>query len=357
MDKNDLQPHPTWEVVDSTKLQEYASCARYYFFCRVLGWILEGPNINLVFGKTWHICMEHIHVKGYTLEAIQEAAALGEEYFRRFFPPITDALNEPKIPGILPIALAEYVARYKSDNFEVLFSEIGGTVPIDDKRFLHLRIDLIVRDHDRHGQIVAPEHKTSKRRGYFEKYTKDIQSGTYTHALYCSFPKEEVFGVEINGAVFLKRERDFQRIPAKRTPQGMLEWLWTVQHWCDRLEWDFAELNECSENDDVMMAFPKNTESCSKYGPCKYYDICHARTNPLQLPEPPPGYEVDWWDPRKEESKATLDPRGKIISIEKEENESQIVESPTVVDVSKTEEAAVSALDRARAKVAQSKKS
>lgn len=345
MDKNNLQPHPSWDIVDSSKLQTYQQCAREHFFNYVLGWTLEGPNINLVFGKAWHICMAHILENGYTIEAIQQAAVLGEEYFRRFFPLTEDAINEPKVPGIFPIALAEYVARYKSDNFEVLFTEVGGIVPIDEKRFLHLRIDAVIRDHDRHNKIVSPEHKTSKRRGYFGKYTKDIQSGTYNHALFCSFPSEEVYGVEINGAVFLKRERDFQRLPARRTPQGMLEWLWTVQHWYDRLEWDFAELNECSEDDDVMMAFARNTESCTKYGQCKYYDICHARTNPLQFPEAPPGYEVEWWDPREEETKATIGPDGKIVSVKKEENENQVVEAPI------TSSSNLSPLERARAKM------
>ena len=299
-------------------------------------------------------------MKGYTLEAIQESAALGEEYFRRFFPPTTDAINEPKIPGIFPIALAEYVARYKSDRFETLFTEVRGVVPIDDKRFLHLRIDAIVKDHDRHDQIVALEHKTSKRRGYFQSYVHNIQTGTYNHALYCSFPQEEVYGVEINGAVFLKKERDFQRLSAKRSPQGMLEWLWTVQHWYDRLEWDFAELNECSEDDEVMMAFVKQTENCMKYGQCKYYDICHARANPLQFPEAPPGYEIEWWDPREEEAKAVIGPDGKIVSIEKEKDEVQVpVGVQTLETQIQTEDTpvALSAIEKARAKVAQIQKS
>ncbi len=319
MDKNDLILHPSTQIIDSSKLKDYSSCARECFFKHFLGWTVEGPNVNLIFGEAWHRCMEHLLTHGYNVEAIQEAAAIGEAYYREYYPPSSDALNGAKVPGILPIALAEYIAKYKTDNFEVLHTEVGGAVPIDDRRVLHFRLDSIMRDPGRHNKIVSEEHKTSKRRGYFEQYGVDIQSGTYTHVLYCVYPAEDIFGVEINGTVFLKKERDFQRVPAARTPDGMLEWLWTVQHWYDRLEWDIAELNECSEGDKVMTAFVKNTQSCTKYGKCKFYDICHARANPLQFPDAPPGYEIEFWNPSEREVKTRLDSSGELVKVEKDE--------------------------------------
>ncbi len=347
MDKNDLTLHPSTEIVDASKLKTYTDCPRKYFKEHVLGWRLEGPNVNLVFGECWHRCMEHLLIHGYNIEAIQEAAAIGEEYYREFYPPSSDALNGAKVPGILPIALAEYVGRYKSDNFEVLHTEVGGAVPIDDKRVLHFRLDSIMKDNNRHGKIVSLEHKTSKRRGYFENYAIDLQSGTYTHVLYCAYPAEEVYGVEINGAVFLKKERDFQRVPAARSPDAMLEWLWSVQHWYDRLDWDYAELNECSEGDKVMSAFVKNTQACSKYGKCTFYDICHARANPLQFPEAPPGYEIEFWDPREREVKSTLGSDGEIVKVKKAEG-NELKEAPNYL-VQR-----MSPIERARTKIAAS---
>jgi len=315
LNKNNLQPHPSWEIIDSSKLKAYQRCGRAFLFEYGFGWRLEGPNNHLIFGEAYHRAQEHLLSHGYSVKSVMEAAKIGEEYIRRYFPPNMDAVNEPKIPGVLPLALAEYVAKYKSDRFDVLFTEVGGRVPIDDNRSLYFRIDAIVRDHDQHSMIVALEHKTASRRGYFEQYTTDLTSGTYNHVLYSVFDPKETYGVVVNGIVILKRERDFQRLPARRQPEGMMEWLWTVQHWYDRLEWDFNELGECSEDDAVMTAFAKQTEDCFKYGKCKYYDLCHAWQNPLQHAEqPPPGFEVEWWDPREREQKATLNPDGTITS-------------------------------------------
>jgi len=316
LNKNDLELHPSCEIVDSSKLKTYQRCGRAFLFNYIFGWKLEGPNNDLIFGEAYHRGQQYLLTHGYTVESIMKASKIAEEYIREFFSPMDDGIHEPKTPGILPIAFAEYAARYKEDRFEVLYTEIGTRVAISDDRFLYFRIDAIVRDKDRHDQIVGLEHKTSKRRGYFEQYATDIANGTYSHVLYSVFEPEEIYGMVVNGAVFLKKERDFQRVPARREPNSMAEWLWTVNHLYDRLEWDLNELGECSEGDTILAAFVKQTEDCFKYGKCKYYDLCHAWANPLQhVDQPPPGFEVEWWDPRDRGERATLGSDGIITQV------------------------------------------
>ena len=57
--------------------------------------------------------------------------------------------------------------------------------------------------------------------------------------------------------------------------------------------------------DDILRAFPKNTESCTKYFGCPYADFCQAWMNPLQrCQEVQPGFKLDFWDPREQLEKA-----------------------------------------------------
>lgn len=362
MNKNDLELHPSCLIIDSSKLKVYERCMRAFFFEYILGWRIEGPNNNLIFGEAWHRAMEYILTHGFTVKSVIKAAKIGEKYIREYFSPLDDAVNGAKIPGVIPIALAEYIARYKSDRFEILYTEVGDCVPINESgRLLYFRIDAIVKDKDNHDLIVGLEHKTSGRRGYFEQYTTDIANGAYNHVLYSVFEPEEVYGMMVNGIVILKKERDFQRLPARRKPESMMEWLWTVNHWYDRFEWDLAELGECSEGDAVMTAFAKQTEDCFKYGKCKYCDLCHAWTNPLQHAEqPPPGFEVERWDPRERSKKATFNPDGTITQIE-EEKDDNLSRGRPVNDVggsalavpSNPEGKSTNAIKKAREKVAE----
>ena len=54
----------------------------------------------------------------------------------------------------------------------------------------------------------------------------------------------------------------------------------------------------------MLMCFPMNTESCTKYFGCAYHDFCQAWPNPLQhCEEPPLGFKIEHWDPTEGESK------------------------------------------------------
>lgn len=94
----------------------------------------------------------------------------------------------------------------------------------------------------------------------------------------------------------------------------MQVWLWNILQHMDMIEWNMDRLlQECKDEDPVMMAFPMNTESCTKYGRCPYFDLCTSWANPLHRCDAPPvGFKQEYWDPREEERTAK-----KVVHLEK----------------------------------------
>ena len=303
---SNLTKHPTWDIYDSSKIQEFQTCPRKYFFRYILGWDSEYPNNHLIFGSAIHLAMEHLLLNHYSDDSISEAFDLFLNYYRATFNEETDELFNPKIPSkVLPL-LVEYCETYKRDfdEFDVLYTEVAGTVPLTDDRVMHLRQDAICKK--KNGQIFSLEHKTLGRtpsRQWTEQWDLKTQIGTYTHVLYCLFPQEDVFGVVINALGILKTKNSFLRHPIRKTEEMMGVWLWNTLYWLDLIHWNTSLLmNDCSEEDAVLTAFPMNTESCTKYFGCPYKDFCSTWVNPLRhCDEPPIGFKEVWWNPLGEQ--------------------------------------------------------
>jgi len=249
--------------------------------------------------------MEHLLLKGYSDDSVIEAYDMFLSCYRKDFPEDSDELYHPKSPMNALKALGLYIEHHPRDlnEFKVLYTEIAGTVPITDSQVLHFRLDTICRDMN--GNYFCLEHKTTGKMGRFwvDQWPLAVATGTYTHVLHCLFPSEEVYGVKINGTSFQKAGIDFKRIPIKKTLDHMQQWLWNVVWWADQIAWQFENLMSCTESDEVLMAFPQNPSSCTKYFGCPYHDFCLAWPNPLQhCDEPPMGMKIEYWDPSEKES-------------------------------------------------------
>jgi hypothetical protein len=302
-----LQPHSSWSILDSTKLTSYMECPRSYFYEYILGWRPENPNIHLEFGKAWHLAMEHLILEGYTTKAINEAFQLFLDHYRQFFPEIMDEENAPKNPTNAMNALVVYCREYQGEQYKPLYTEVAGTVPIDDKHILHFRMDSIM---EVDGQIRSREHKTGSQlsRQWTDQWSLAIQTFVYNHALCCLFPPDQVWGVEINGTFFYKNKTTpvkFMRVPARRNLNMMQTSYWNILHYIKMLDLDMDILmNDATEDDQVMMCFPLNPTNCTKYFGCRYHDFCMSWPNPLQRCEDVPfGMKVEYWNPAEEESK------------------------------------------------------
>jgi hypothetical protein len=311
-----IKENHTWNIHDSSKIQCFMECPRKYFYRYMLGWEGSKPNIHLIFGEAWHRSMEHLLLNGYDSASIQGAYEVFMEYYRQHYDESTDLQMSPKSPlSVLP-ALIGYTNQWVGDDFEVLHTEVAGTVPIGENRFVNWRIDAVVKGPE---GVFCLEHKTGSRlmKAWSDQWFLSMQVGTYSHVLYCLYDKEDVYGVKVNGTIFRKRDTEFIRVPIRKSLAAMKIWLHTVNHYMDMLKWNFETLAESSDKDDLLQAFPMNTTACTKYGTCQYFDFCTTWNNPLQkLDRVPLGFEEKWWNPADREEGAK-----KLIHIKEEKKD------------------------------------
>lgn len=301
-----LQPHETWTIIDSSKLARFCECPRSYFYEYLLGWRSTTPRQDLVFGEAVHAGLEILYRLGFS--QLELANLILEDTYRKSFDPITDEMYSPKTPANAQDALAAYCDYYRSDatSYEVLHTEVSGKTALEAGMDLYFRLDTVLRDRQT-GQIFVLEHKTSKRGGstWYDQWPLSLQVGTYTHALYGlpGYTPTEIYGVRINGLIFLKRETRFERVPCARTADQMDTWYQTALYWYTKL----LAHQEILLNDQATLArlktfraFPMNPTSCTRWGTCRYHDFCKTWPNPLQhCAETPIGFAVEYWDPRK----------------------------------------------------------
>lgn len=324
-----LSDQPTWAIKDSSKLDDYQRCHRYFFYRHILGWTSDSPAHDLHFGESYHKAREHQLMYGYSdLEGAYQAFI---EHYRLQFPPETDDMYLPKTPTAVLNALLKFNLERSNDLVEnevVILDqkkmlEISGTVPVDEKRVLHYRMDSIMRRLE-DGKIFSWDHKTTSEKyiisnQWANQFFLSIQNGTYTHCLYCMFHIEEVLGIEFCGTGFAYLSRGsanrpagyhvtLRRVPVFKTPGQMNVWLWTVNNLLDEIERDMDRLYHSSDNDEVLMAFPMNNTGCTSYRGCQYHDYCCCWSNPLRsCEEPPLGFREEFWNPAEKKANIKLD--------------------------------------------------
>ena len=318
-----LPENPTWSIIDSSKLNCAQDCWRQFFYQYILGWRKDSPEHDLYFGNAWHHAREHQMIHGY--EDVEGAYMKFIKFYRLKFPESTDDLFRPKDPMGVAMALTKFATERQRDleDNKLLYTEISGTVPIDEKRYLHYRMDSVLQDND-NGKIFSWDHKSATEKSmnfpwWDLNFFLGLQNGTYTHCLYCMYPIDQVIGIEFCGTAFhyLKRgsaQRSqgyhitFKRVPAWKTPEQMNTWLWTVTELYDQLDRNMDMLDGCKDSDAVLQAFPMNPNSCSKYRGCPYHDFCMTWANPLrQAAEPPLGFKVEFWNPSAMETTNKID--------------------------------------------------
>jgi hypothetical protein len=307
-------------------------CPRKYFYQYVLGWDSKEPKPYLVFGEGMHAAIEVLMQKGFSSDAGVDAYEAFLSVYQREYPSAGLGDIPPEASGIYSPAhalatIGEYLGEYQRDeDLDVLYTEIGGSVPIDlgdadhTMRLLYFRMDSVVRAAD---GVWSIEHKTTKlsnnMRTWLDKWDLSFQVGMYTHVLRLLYP-DEAQGVKIN-SIFLalptRADKDldretgnkYVRVPQRRSPDMMEVWLWNANHWFEWIELEFARLDEARENDTMMAAFPLNTESCTKYWGCPFRAFCGNWANPLRHCETPPiGFGTRYWNPqeRAEQAKQVL---------------------------------------------------
>ena len=295
-----IQPHPTWDILDSSKLTTYMECPRKFFYRYILGWQSDYPNNHLVFGSAWHIAMEWLlNHPGDTNGAILAFLT----YYRQHFPVSTDELYSPKTPRNAVESIIAYEQCYSRTEYqeEVLYTELAGLVLVSDTRTMTFKCDAILRDNET-GQVFGRDFKTSQRKyaNWGEHYVLSTQMLTYLHALHCLYPDTEQLKMVVRGAWFYKKTpTEFADHPIDKTLDQMEAWLVRTNRHIDDLERDMLILQEDDTESTVMQSFPMRDTACFNFGQtCAFFDFCNAWSNPLTRCEQTPiGFRKEYWNP------------------------------------------------------------
>lgn len=308
----------TYLVQDPSKIQCFMECPRKYFYSYILGWQNSEPNRHLIFGEAWHRAIAHILTHGHDDDAIKGAMLRFMDYYRQTFDADTDMDYHPKSPAMVLQILTEYCERVRQtgEDFEVVSTdgkpmvEVHGAVPLLPSFVVTMRIDAICRwtAGAHKDKYFILEHKTTGRADakWMRQWSLSMQVFTYIHALHCIYGPENVYGAIIQGAHFKKsykaEESAIIRVPVWRDYAAICAWYSDATFWLESILSEFQELQADRKKHRVMCSFPRNTQNCNMYFGCPFYDFCLGWPNPLfACHEPPPGFEVKHWDPRKRE--------------------------------------------------------
>lgn len=312
-----LQEHPTFWVLDSTKIQDYAQCPRMYFFKFILGWSAELPSVHLEYGIAMHLALEYLLLNGYSTENVWKAWEIFDAAFQENYVSICGDEHKKKNSGNTFYSLGRYVSQYLDDleKFRVIHTEVAGSVMIDADKKLYFRMDTICEgSFENLNGFFSIEHKTGTtlNRQWKDKWTQKTQVGAYSHVMNCLYPRDKVLGIVINGFFpdsppQLKKDgtpyanatdAEFYRRLVHKTNLQMEDWCLNTIDWYDSIIVD-TQKALAVKDEPVMTCFRKQTENCDNFFGCPYSDFCHAWTNPIMRgAEPQGGFVKKFWDPR-----------------------------------------------------------
>lgn len=309
---------------DNSRISDFRTCERYYFFRHVCHLEALKPNYATAFGSSWHSAMNRIwgwacgqedKVSPYEIVDL----ALHDDFMTTWREETgeegtaIDCSANPdnwRTPMVAKEMLLNYieVREVYFSAFELIATERPFVVPLDPndptRAYCGLR-DKTTR-HRKTNKISYQEHKTTSeyaktggfKNSFLAKFSPDSQCDGYYFA--GKVEHGSLFeGVYVDGALVHKTVHDkFKIIPINRGLGTIDQWLWETHYRIDSIEANLEALEEVQEDDVYMGAFPRNTGSCQQYGQCKYHSICDGCMNPKKyLSQTPPGFARKIWDP------------------------------------------------------------
>jgi hypothetical protein len=317
---------------DNTRVSEFRTCQRKFFYRHVMDWASVGFAPPLLFGSSWHAAMDAIwetmgDKKNAQSLGTEEVAHVGYDAFMKEWVegggPEVDDINEDweyKLGFRNPMVALEMLYGYvderrplfQRDSFELISIEQPFAVPLDpedDTLFYVGRFDKVFRVKE---GIIIGEHKTTSlyakvggfRPMFIDSFSPNSQVDGYLHAARVLYGTE-VKSCWIDAALVHKTEHDFFKIiPIERQFAQLDAWLWETRSWIDGIEANWARVLEKSPEGDFdmreakyMAAFPKNTNACQDFARnCPYIDLCKMIPNPLGR-DTPAGFANEHWSP------------------------------------------------------------
>lgn len=307
---------------DNTRLTDFKTCPRYYYFRHERDWVLDTPKVPLIFGLAWHSAMDVVWKLLCTEETqnlrSQEVAEQAFEAFKSIWiengmpeePPLEDYGFKMRNLGTALEMLYEYVEARRDllirPDFRLIAIEQPFAVPLSDNpnetAFYVGRFDKVFA---LDGRIYIGEHKTTslyKREGGFrsnflDSFSPNSQIDGYLYAAHLLYG-DDLKAVWVDAALVHTSVHDaFTFIPVERQFEQLDAWLWEARTWIGQVEGCKGAMH-AEQPGPYLVSWPKNTNNCINYGStCPYMDLCKMWPNPETQRDTPPGYRSEHWSP------------------------------------------------------------
>jgi hypothetical protein len=259
---------------DSTSLKDFQTCPYLYKLHIIDGWVPRRRPPALHFGIAYHRGIEvyerakadGLDFNGAVIKAIRAAAEAWGDF-------ASD--DKRRTLYTLIRGLIWYADKWIEDPAETIILpsgkpavELSFQVPLpwqapDGTQYLMCgHIDRLVKLGD---DIRVSDAKTTVQTlssSYFRRYDLDTQMDVYDFFGRVIFP-EGIAGILIDGMQTAVTFSRYERWFSDRKPGQREEWFTQLEYWLSLAEL-FAQRD----------AWPQNKTSCSKYGGCRYCEVC-----------------------------------------------------------------------------------
>jgi hypothetical protein len=281
---------------DSTSLRDFETCPYLYKLHMIDGWVPKKRPPSLHFGIAYH--------KG--LEAYEKQKVLGSDFNEAVRTGLRAALLEwgdyqsddnRRTQFTLARSLIWYADKYLIDAAETLVLPTGrpavelsfrSPLPffsVDHQQFIACgHLDRIVHYA---GGIRVSDAKTTVTtlsQRYFDMYDLDVQMDLYDFFGRVTLEKE-IDGILLDVAQVAVNFTRFQRGFSNRTDEQRDEWMSDLEFWIKQAE-------DCA----IKEEWPQNKTSCSKFGGCRYREVC-AKSPSVRKVVLEADFKVDHWNP------------------------------------------------------------
>ena len=306
---------------DNTRLTDFKTCPRYFYFRHERDWIADTLRIPLAFGLAWHHALDVVweqlsDAKNLRTQAVADdafkawLASWEESGLQADIDPLDDDFKM-RNPGTALDMLYAYIdwrrPFFQEPSFKLLDIEHAFAVPLssdpNERTFYVGRFDKVfsIRDH-----IYVGEHKISSlykkdggfRSNFLDSFSPNSQIDGYLYAAHMLYG-DAAKAVWVDAALVHRSVHDaFTIIPVERQFAQLDAWLWETKYWIGQVEAnrDLARLQ--GPVPTYLPTFGKNTNNCIDFGTtCPYMPLCKMFSNPEAQQETPMGFIEEHWSP------------------------------------------------------------
>lgn len=269
-------------AVDSTSLEAFKRCPRYYQYSIIQGWEPRATSFHLIFGLLYHGALERYDHKRSEGQSHEEALEFAVAWVLRST--WNKELSRPWVSGdsnknrlTLLRTVIDYADRFGENDVlktiqlangkpavELSFSFYSGyTSKLTGEPFLFCgHLDRLA---EMHGSVYVSDRKTTAHTissQWFQQFTPHNQFSLYTLAGQVVW-SQPVKGLVVDGAQIAVGFSRFERALITRDDSQLREW-----HADALLQFELMEKYA------QLGYWPQNDSACGNYGGCKFRQIC-----------------------------------------------------------------------------------